>query len=154
MATLVKTPSGTWKAVIRKAGWPIASKTFRTKPDAENWARRTEDEMVHRVYIQRAPAERMTLEAAFQRFLRSVTPTKRPSIQAAEHKKARPLIDQLGKKSLAALSPDIIARYRDRRLAGDVDEAGKLVPRSNNTVRLVGPPLMKVRLAMELRSRR
>ena len=29
MATIVKTPSGTWKAVIRKQGWPTASKTFR-----------------------------------------------------------------------------------------------------------------------------
>ena len=46
MATLVKTPSGTWKALIRKTGWPTVAKTFRTKRDAEDWARRTEDEMV------------------------------------------------------------------------------------------------------------
>ncbi len=78
----------------------------------------------------------MTLEAALQRYLREVTPTKRPSTQAAEHQKARPLIDQLGKYSLAALSPDIIAQYRDRRLAGDAGDAGKLVPRSNNAVRM------------------
>lgn len=43
MATLVKTPSGTWKAVVRKTGFPTATKNFRTKRDAENWARRTED---------------------------------------------------------------------------------------------------------------
>ena len=77
MATIVKTPSGTWKAVIRKTGWPTASKTFRTKRDAEDWSRRTEDEMVRGVYIQRAPAERMTVEAALTRYLREVTPTKR-----------------------------------------------------------------------------
>ncbi|EMD80553.1 Rci protein [Vibrio diabolicus E0666] len=41
MATLVKTPSGTWKAVIRKTGWPTTSKTFRLKHDVENWVRRT-----------------------------------------------------------------------------------------------------------------
>lgn len=136
MATLVKTPSGTWKAVIRKTGWPTASKTFRTKRDAEDWARRTEDEMVRGVYIQRAPAERMTVEAALQRYLREITPTKRPSTQASEHKKTRPLIQQLGKYSLAALSAEIIAQYRDRRLAGDADDVGNLIPRSNNTVRL------------------
>ncbi|WP_339457423.1 hypothetical protein [Pseudomonas sp. EA_65y_Pfl1_P120] len=45
MATLVKTPSGTWKALIRKTGWPTVAKTFRTKRDAEDWSRRTEDEM-------------------------------------------------------------------------------------------------------------
>jgi len=27
MATIVKTPSGTWKALIRKLGWPTTAKT-------------------------------------------------------------------------------------------------------------------------------
>ena len=40
MATITKTPSRTWKAVIRKSGWPTTIKTFRTKRDAEDWARR------------------------------------------------------------------------------------------------------------------
>jgi hypothetical protein len=54
MATIVKTPSGTWKAVIRKLGWPTTTaKTFRTKRDAEDWARRTEDEMVSAVFTYR-----------------------------------------------------------------------------------------------------
>lgn len=128
--------SGTWKAVIRKTGWPTASKTFRTKRDAEDWSRRTEDEMVRGVYIQRAPAERMTVEAALTRYLREVTPTKRESTRISEHKKAQPLLRHLGKYSLAALSADVVAQYRDMRLAGDPDENGKLVPRSNNTVRL------------------
>lgn len=136
MATIIKTPSGTWKALIRKTGWPATAKTFRTKRDAEDWARRTEDEMVRGMYIQRAPAERTTVEAALKRYLREVTPTKRESTQIGEHKKAQSLIKHLGKYSLAALSADIIAQYRDARLAGDEDENGKRVPRSNNTVRL------------------
>jgi len=36
MATLVKTPSGTWKDLIRKTGWSTVAKTFRTKRDAED----------------------------------------------------------------------------------------------------------------------
>jgi len=91
MATIVKTPSGTWKAVIRKTGWPTSSKTFRTKRDAEDWARRTEDEMVRGVYIQRTLSERMTVEAALKRYLQEVTPTKRESTRISEYKKARPL---------------------------------------------------------------
>ena len=39
MATIVKTPSGTWKAVIQSKGWPTSSRTFRTKRDAEDWSR-------------------------------------------------------------------------------------------------------------------
>ncbi|QEK90880.1 site-specific integrase [Achromobacter insolitus] len=136
MATIVKSPAGTWKAVIRKAGWPTASKTFRTKRDAEDWARRTEDQMVRGVYIQRAPAERMSVETALKRYLKEVTPTKRQSTQIGERKKAQALIQHLGKYSLAALSADVVAQYRDTRLAGDKNERGKVIPRSNNTVRL------------------
>lgn len=88
------------------------------------------------IYIQRAPAERMTLEAALKRNLRKVTPTKRESTPVSEQKKAQPLLKHLGKYSLAALSTDIVAQYRDIRLAGDPDENDKLTPRSNNTVRL------------------
>lgn len=78
MATIVKTPAGTWKAVVRKTGWPTNAKTFRTKRDAEDWARRTEDEMVRGVYIQRSGSERMTLEKALERYLSEVTPSKKP----------------------------------------------------------------------------
>ena len=46
MATFVKTPAGTCKGILRKRGWPTTIKTFRTKRDATNWARRAEDEMV------------------------------------------------------------------------------------------------------------
>lgn len=136
MATLVKAPSGTWKAVIRKTGWPTSSKTFRTKRDAEDWARRTEDEIVRGAYIQRAPCERMTLESALTRYLREVPPTKREFTRASELKKAQPLLKHLDKHSLAALSADILAQYRDMRLAGDPDESGIPVPCSNNAVRL------------------
>ncbi|WP_031320636.1 tyrosine-type recombinase/integrase [Pseudomonas piscis] len=133
MATIVKTPAGTWKAVIRKTGWPTNAKTFRTKRDAEDWSRRTEDEMVRGVYIQRSGSERLTLEKALERYLAEVTPSKKPTTQRAEASKAKQLIEHLGKYSLAALSAEVIANYRDTRL-GALSKRG--VPVSNNTVRL------------------
>ena len=144
MATIVKTPSGTWKALIRKRGWPTASKTFRTKRDAEDWARRAEDEMVRGVYIDRTSAERLSFGDALDRYLSEVTPTKKPGTQVAEKKKATPLRDYFGAYSLAAITPDLIAKYRDERLATprtvrdgkkriQKPEAGTLSP---NTVRL------------------
>ncbi len=48
-------PSFPWSA--KRIGRP--TKTFRTKRDAEDWARRTEDEMVRGVYIQHCGSERM-----------------------------------------------------------------------------------------------
>lgn len=133
MATFVKTPSGTWKAVIRKTGWPTTSKTFRTKRDAQDWARRTEDEMVRGVYIERSTSERMTLEKALDRYLAEVSPSKAPKTQKSEESSAKVLKARLGKYSMAALTPELIAEYRDTRLA---ERSRRGTPISNNTVRL------------------
>lgn len=138
MATIVKTESGTWKALIRKTGWPATAKTFRTKRDAEDWSRRTEDEMVRGAYIQRAGADHLTVEKALKRYLAEVTPTKRPSSQGSDHQRAAILKKHLGKYSLAAISPEIATKFRDARLSGEDrrDADGNAVPRSNDTVRL------------------
>lgn len=133
MATLVKTPSGTWKSVIRKNGWPTTSKTFRTKRDAEDWSRRTEDEMVRGVYIERSTSERLTLESALKRYLAEVSPTKAAKTHQSEKATARILTSRLGKYSLAALSTDIIADYRDARLS---EKTRRETLTSNNSVRL------------------
>ncbi len=127
MATIVRAPSKAWKAVIRRKGWPTISKSFRTKRDAEDWARCAEDEMIRGVYIQRSPSESITIDAALERYLAEVTPTKRPSTQRAEKMRVKPITVRLGSYSLAALSPDVVAKYRDGRLA-----EGK----SSSTVRL------------------
>jgi integrase len=127
MATIVKTESGTWKALVRKTGWPTTSKTFRTKRDAEDWGRRTEDEMVRGVFIQRTPSEKMTLAEALTRYEKEIVPTKKASTQMRDARRIKLLKTELGSYSLAALSATIVANYRDKRLS-----AGK----SNNTVRL------------------
>lgn len=116
MATIRKTPSATWKAVIRKRGWPTVIKTFRTKRDAEDWARRTEDEMVRGVYIDRAASERTLLKKALERYEAEVCPTKRPSTARREKPASANLKAVLGDYSLAAITPDLVAGYRDQRL--------------------------------------
>jgi integrase len=140
MATLVKTPSGTWKAVIRKSGWPAETKTFRTKRDAEDWSRRTEDEMVRGVFIQRGASERLNFGAALDRYLSEVTPTKKAATQRAERLKAKPLREFFGSYAMAAIGVDLVARYRDERLVSPsqrVDKAtGIATPLRPATVRL------------------
>lgn len=127
MATIVKTPSGTWKAVIRKLGWPTTAKTFRTKRDAEDWARSTEDEMVRGVYLSRAPSEKLTVAGALKRYMEEVSVTKKPTTQRSERFTAQHLEAFFGKYSMAAVSAELVAKYRDKRLAEG---------RSNNTVRI------------------
>jgi integrase len=138
MPTIVKTPSGTWKAVIRKTGFPTTIKTFRLKKDAEDWARRSEDEMVRGLFVQRAPAEKMTFAKAIERYLAEVSKTKRPGTQSRELKRVAPLIAFFGRYSLAGITPDLVAQYRDKRLAGEDrrNAAGEPMPRASNTVRL------------------
>lgn len=140
MATIVKTPSGTWKAVIRKHGWPTTSKTFRTKRDADDWSRRTEDEIVRGVYIQRSSSERMTFSLALDRYLDEVTPTKKPLTQRVERLKAKALREYFGSYSLAAISADLVARYRDERLATNSQRinraTGRATPLRPTTIRL------------------
>lgn len=127
MATLTKTPAGRWKAVIRRIGWPTTSKTWRTKRDAEDWARRTEDEMARGVFQRRAPAERLRLTDAIDRYLREVTPAKKQSSQTGDKAKAKKLRVALGQYSLVAITPDVVAAYRDSQLAEN---------KSRDTVRL------------------
>lgn len=96
--------------------------------------------MVRGVYIQRASSARLTVEAALKRYLAEISPTKRPTSAASEARHAKPLIQHLGKYSLAALNSEIIAQYRDDRLAGldrkDARGQPDPWPRSPNTVRL------------------
>ena len=127
MPTIVRAPSKAWKAVVRRKGWPTVSKSFRTRRDAEDWARRTEDEMIRGVHVQRSPTESMTIAAALDRYLTDVTPAKRPSTQKAEQMRAKQLKKDLGNYSMTSLSTKVVSKYRDRRL-----KAGK----STSTVRL------------------
>lgn len=136
MATIVKTPSGTWKAVVRRNGWPTTSKTFPRKRQAEDWARGVEDEMVKGLFIKRSFAERLTISKALDRYLAEVTTAKRPTTQVSERRRAETIRAELGAYSLATLSPEVIAQFRDKRLAGDLRKDGSRVPRANNTVRL------------------
>ena len=94
--------------------------------------------MVRGAFIQRATSDRMTVKDAVERYLSEVVPTKRPTSQVADRKRSRVLIQNLGKYSLTALTTEVIAQFRDSRLAGvdRLDGDGKPRPRTNNTVRL------------------
>ncbi len=125
MATIVQTPSGKWKAVIRKHGWPTATKTFRIQKDALTWARQVEVEMDRGVYIDRSHAERLTFDKALSRYLSEVVPTKKPATQETDRYCAEPLRAYFGKYSLAAISPDLVASYRDKRLTTPIQRVDR-----------------------------
>ncbi|MGH8498358.1 MAG: hypothetical protein ACRERV_06075 [Methylococcales bacterium] len=81
-----------------------------------NQARRIEDEMVRGVYNQHSVSEQTTLDDALDRYLKEVTPCKKSSTQTAEKKRVDQLRIGLGSSALAAITPVIVADYRDSRL--------------------------------------
>jgi site-specific recombinase XerC len=83
--------------------------------------------MVRGIYIDRTDASQLILKTALDRYLREVSSTKKPSTHAAEQHEAKALKAEPGDYSLAALNPNLVAGYRDKRLA-----SGK----SADTVRL------------------
>ena len=83
--------------------------------------------MVRGVYLSRAPSEKLTVAGALKRYMEEVSVTKKATTQRSERSTAQHLEAFFGKYSMAAVSADLVAKYRDERLA-----AGK----SNNTVRI------------------
>ena len=74
MATFKQRDNGWWQAVIRRKGYPIDSKTFEKKVDAEAWARKVETDIDRGVYVSSSEAERTTLGDIIKEFIRDFAP--------------------------------------------------------------------------------
>lgn len=113
MASIVRRGES-WRALVRRQGYPSQSGTFNTRAEADRWARSVEAQMDAGRFVSVAEAERTTLEEVLDRYERDVLPTKRSIKGTRPH--IRVLRDTLGKYTLAALSSAIVSRYRDERL--------------------------------------
>lgn len=65
-----------WQTVIRKKGYPTQTKTFRSKREAEDWAKVIESEMVRGSWRDRSTEKSLLLAAALQRYITEVLPRK------------------------------------------------------------------------------
>lgn len=156
MATITKTQSNTFKVLIRKSGIPTQIKTFKTKTDAQKWARLIESEIDRGIFIDRTEAERTTVGQLIERYIQEVTPLKR----SAKSDKQRMLFlkKYFGHYIVSQLQSKHIATYRDKRLAEGkqgstvIKEMGSLshlidisikdwgIPLTNNVATLVRKP--------------
>jgi integrase len=106
-----------WQAKIRRQGFPQQSKTFDRKADAEAWARGLEGEMDRGAFVDRRPAEQMTLGDAIAHYLDAVAPTHKggdiEAVRLGRFKREEP---GLCAYALANLRTHHIEEYRDRRL--------------------------------------
>ena len=103
-----------WQAQIKRKGFPLQVKTFRTKSEATQWATVTESEMMRGVFVSRSESERTTVDDLIDRYAREVLPTQKGGHR--EVSRVKHIKEGLGKYSLAALTSSLIADYRDARL--------------------------------------
>lgn len=76
MAWITKYRDDRWRAQIRRQGLPSVSKTFRTKADAEKWARDIETKMDKGVHLDHGVAKTTTVKQLLERFRDEVCPTR------------------------------------------------------------------------------
>jgi integrase len=111
----IRNRSGVWQArVIRKGHTPV-TKSFRTKQDAQQWARQIEAEIDKGSFVNTALAERTTFKESITRYIEEVLPTMRGGTADVIrlHALAR---NPIAKLSLTALTPQKLAAFRDVRL--------------------------------------
>ncbi|BAL23954.1 site-specific integrase [Azoarcus sp. KH32C] len=114
MATLRKHGRG-WQARVRRRGYPDEVKTFPSKAEAERWARAIEGEMDRGEFVSRVEAEKTTFGEVIQRYMKTITPKKRGCTEETIRLTAT-LRHRMTKLSMANLTPQAMAEYRDDRL--------------------------------------
>lgn len=114
MASISKRQNG-WFAQIRRKGYEPEYRTFRTKAEAEAWARDRE-----RLIDQGVPAisqrtlRQTTLGDLIRRYVKEVTPTKK-SAESERLRLAKLLNSPMCDLPLSSLTTTPIAAYRDDR---------------------------------------
>lgn len=125
MATFRERESGYTQAIIRRRGHPVESRTFRTKTEAETWARQVEADIDRGSYQSASNAERTTFGDLADDFETDFAPHHYRG--GAWKYKLSALRDRLKSYSLAAITPRVVAKYRDDRLK-DPDPRFKKAP--------------------------
>lgn len=117
MATITKRKNGRWQAKVRRYGLPALSRTFDRKKDAETWALQEESDFNRGAWHDRRTADNVTFHQLLDDYLTVVVPTKRSA--DAEVLRVRTMQrDPMSRYRLSAITPAVLADWRDGRLAG------------------------------------
>ncbi|MDU9398105.1 site-specific integrase [Pseudomonas sp. zfem003] len=111
-----------WRAQIRRKGYPTLSATFDTKADAQRWAAEVEGDMSRSRFVDVREAEQTTLAEGLKRYLREVSDHKKGAKQEALRIK-RWIAHPVSAKSMAAVKSSDMAEYRDERIKAGASSA-------------------------------
>ena len=88
MASIREKGPHQWHVQIRRKGWPYQTDTFRTKKDAQAWARKIETQMDQGQFVDQSVGRLTTLGDLIELYLIKVT-DKRPSETSRIAERAR-----------------------------------------------------------------
>lgn len=114
MAVFDQRDSGYWQARVRRKGWPAQSKTFRTKAEAETWARKVEAEIDRGSFVSATQAEGTSFKELARRFRTEFAPQHYRG--SSWQNKLDRLVERLGEYALSAITSERVGWYRDARL--------------------------------------
>jgi integrase len=123
MATIEKRKGAdgaiTYRARVRKRGYPEYSETFLRRTDAEAWARQVEVDLQRGRYLPSNEARRRTFNDAVDRFLTDVAPYRTRRADTSHLvKQLAWWREQLGNYALVSITPAVIADCKAKLLAG------------------------------------
>lgn len=96
---------------VRMQGYPSRTATFRTKREADRWAKTIEASMIEGNHFQNVEARRRTLADAIDRYMVEEVPKKRSG--GLNHKAALPWFRKsIGHLKLAGVTPAVITEQR------------------------------------------
>ncbi len=119
-----------WQARIRKKGFPVQTKTFRVKAEAQAWAKKIESDMERGLWQDTSEAESLTLSDCLDRYRDEVVPTK---------KGGRRELDYVNQWKGRAISRQFMSSVRGKDVAQamkEMEDEGK------------GPNTIRVHLAL------
>ncbi|EPR43551.1 integrase family protein [Desulfovibrio sp. X2] len=112
MATITRRGMGQWQVKVRRKGYPVQTRTFDTRADAEAWSRGIESQMDRATFVSTTAAEKTSLAQAIDRYKKDVCPSlARGGI--AQMANLDRLKENLGATSLATLDSAQISAYRE-----------------------------------------
>src|SRR3569623_158104 len=103
-----------WEVQVRIKGQRPLSTSFRTKAQAQEWARRQEDEMRSGMWRDLSAAQRVSVSNILEKYRLHITPRKKSATR--EESRIRIITASLGDVSAAALTPERIVGFVDKRL--------------------------------------
>ena len=135
----IRQRSGVWQARVRRKGYPGEVNSFKTKSEAQIWARSIESSMDQGGHQSAHQARELLLSDILQRYMQEMTPSKRGAKREAEGILFM-LRQKIAAYSMANLTPAAVAGYRDERLKSV--GAGTITALMNSGVACAGTSIL------------